>query len=304
MISILIPVYNYDCTILIKALCSQCVSLRDSDNDFDYEIILGDDCSTDESCITALSEIAKLPRCRLLHQDVNIGRAAIRNRLYEISCGDYLLFIDCDAEIVSDDFVKRYYNERQNADVICGALCNPSEKPYGCELRYKYEKEAELAGQRSVSFRTARPYDMLSTFNIMFRREVFGSILFDDRCTEYGYEDVLMGIRLKEEGYSILHTDNALLHRGINSNSSFLKNTEAGIRALYRIGEPLLSHSNLANTALRLKRWHLMGVFIFFFKLFKSIIRSNLLGRHPSLLLFKVYKLGYLCALMDKQEDL
>ena len=303
MISILIPVYNYDCTILIKALYSQCVSLRESDNDFDYEIILGDDCSTDESCITALSEIAKLPRCRLLHQDVNIGRAAIRNRLYEISCGDYLLFIDCDAEVVSDDFVERYYKDRKSADVVCGALCNPKEQPPGCELRYKYEIAAERAGQRTVSFRMMRPYAMFSTFNVMFHREVFGNILFDESCKEYGYEDVLMGLRLQEEGYSILHTDNALLHRGINSNSSFLKNTEAGIRTLWRIGEPLLSHSNLALTALRLKRWHLNGVFFLFFKLFKSRIHSNLCSYHPSLLLFKIYRLGYLSELMKGGKE-
>ncbi|MBQ9363598.1 MAG: glycosyltransferase, partial [Bacteroidaceae bacterium] len=239
-----------------------------------------------------------LTGCHVLHQDSNIGRAAIRNRLYEVSRGDYLLFIDCDAEVVSSDFMERYYNDRKSADVICGALCNPKEQPSGCELRYKYEIAAERAGQRTVSFRMKRPYEMFSTFNVMFRREVFGNILFDDRCTEYGYEDVLMGLRLQEKGFSILHTDNALLHRGINSNDSFLKNTEAGIRTLWRIGEPLLSHSNLALTALRLKRWHLTGAFLFFFKLFKSGIHSNLCSHHPLLLLFKVYKLGYLCELM------
>ena len=298
MISILIPVYNYDFTKLIQALSSQCAALRESDNGFEYEIIVGNDRSTEKKCIALLQEISRIPNCRVLHQNVNIGRAAIRNRLYEASRGDYLLFIDCDAEVVSDDFVKRYYDDREKADVICGALCNPTEKPRGCELRYKYEIAAERAGQRTVEFRKQRPYDMFSTFNVMFRREVFAKILFDESCHEYGYEDVLMGIRLQQEGFCILHTDNALLHRGINSNASFLENTEAGIRTLYQIGEPLLSHSNLARTAFRLKRWHLMGAFTLHFRIFRPLLRRNLLGHHPQLLLFKVYKLGYLCMIM------
>lgn len=48
MISILIPVYNYDCSLLIKELAAQSLQLKEElDGEFDYEIIVSDDASTD-----------------------------------------------------------------------------------------------------------------------------------------------------------------------------------------------------------------------------------------------------------------
>jgi len=41
--------------------------------------------------------------------DNNIGRAKIRNLFLKYAKYDYLLFLDCDTFIISDDFVAKIY---------------------------------------------------------------------------------------------------------------------------------------------------------------------------------------------------
>lgn len=297
MISILIPVFNYDCTALIKELSVQGGKLKEElAGEFDYEIIIGDDASTDVELQRKNRIAAQTIGCRYFEQDVNIGQACMRNAMADMSQFDYLLMIDADAEICTDDFVRRYWNDRDRGDVICGALRNPhGPAPKGCELRYRYEKQAERL--RDESTREKFPYNSFSTFNVMFRRDVFMNIRFDKRCTEYGHEDTLMGLMLRDMSYKVVHTDNPLVHQGLDSNASFINKTEMALRMLYRLGSPLQEHTGASRVAAKLEKWHLKGCATVLYKIFKNPIKKNLLGRHPSILLFQLYKLGYYCTL-------
>ena len=90
-LSILIPTYNWDCELLVKSLQSQCALLE-----IEYEIIVADDNSHDidkrNACKKALENI---PNCQFIQLEQNIGRAAIRNMLADISRYEKLLFLDC-----------------------------------------------------------------------------------------------------------------------------------------------------------------------------------------------------------------
>lgn len=98
-ISIVIPVYNTGRTI------ARCVeSITKGASYYDYEVILVDDGSTDQS----LSECKMLAnsnkRIKVIHQK-NSGAAAARNAGIKISNGDYITFVD------SDDYVTPNYFE-------------------------------------------------------------------------------------------------------------------------------------------------------------------------------------------------
>ena len=263
MLSILIPTYQRDCSALVLDLLSQAESFqRTSNGAFSYELIVGDDGSKGEAIEQLERALAGKPHCRLLRQTRNHGRAANCNQMAREAKGDWLLIIDDDAAVCSDTFIRDYWAVRLQADVVCGSLRNPPPPaPKGHELRYRYEKKAEP--RRRAAWRNRRPYDEFTTFNVLFSRRAFDAVQFDERCTEYGYEDVLMGLMLKERGFSVLHADIPLVHTGIDSNENFLRNTEASMRVLARIGEPLTSYAGASRTLRTLRRFGLGRVPIY-----------------------------------------
>lgn len=296
MLSILIPVYNYDCSELIRAIQAQAERLK-RDEGVDYEIIAGDDHSRPGRGIERVEQACGLPGCRFIPAATNIGRAARRNELAREAKGEWLLFIDCDALLTRGDFISKYYEEMLGgADVVCGGIEAVGTLPSpDVSLRFKYEQSA--AGIRSLEYRQANPYAHFSTFNFMVRRSVFSHIRFDESCKEYGYEDTLFGLRLKQDGIQIKHIDNPLVHNGLDTNSEFIAKTEQSMRTLHHLGRDIQSFSHVGAAALKLKDMHLDGLMAAWHHAFGRLERINLKGSDPSLLLFKIYKLGYYCTL-------
>lgn len=300
MLSILIPTYNYACAHLVCELQKQCEEAQASLQGFDYEIIVADDGSTDYASVEKNAAIEYLPNCRYEIRDENVGRARIRNWLMSKARFDWVLIIDCDADVVSDDFIMKYWEETDSEKIVVGGLSTPATAESGCELRHRYELAADSI--RSIEARRANPSQFFSTFNFLCPRHVLLEIPFDERCTEYGYEDALFGIEAERRGYSICHIDNPLLHLGINDSASFLCNSEAALRTLKHLGPPMTERARVANAASRFtkspfRRAFLKPLFILLYKMSKPLVRKNLLSSHPSLQLFAFYKLGYFLSL-------
>ena len=99
MISLVIPVYNLETKI------SRCIDsiLRQSYKDF--ELILVDDGSNDNSGIVCDQYALKDKRIRVLHK-ANNGVSSARNTGIEAANGDYLGFVD------GDDYVREDYLEQ------------------------------------------------------------------------------------------------------------------------------------------------------------------------------------------------
>lgn len=296
MLSILIPTYNMNCLCLVTDLQKQCEELQAQYGEsFDYEILVADDASTDEIIVNKNELIEYLPNCEYIRMASNVGRVPLRNWLLTNSRFDYVLFIDADAAVISDDFVLMYWENRHEKSVIVGGIKSPDTAQRGHELRLKYELVAEQ--QRTLSYRQAHPHDFFTTFNVMFHRTVLELVMFDERITEYGYEDALMGVKLAQMNIPVIHIDNPLLHTGINDNLSFLTNSEAALRMLHKLGAPMTDKARVAITYNKLVNWGVSGIFRTFFRINKGWMRKNLLSHHPSLFIFNLYKLGYFATL-------
>lgn len=287
-LSILIPTHNYDCTRLVYDLEAQ---LTEED-----EIIVGNDCSTDKNIVAKLSEIENSGKSRVFTPHDNdsrpLGRAAIRNALAREAKGEWLLFIDADAEVRSKTFIEDYLSATKFAPVVCGGTGNLPECPSPeCRLRYDYEVEAEK--RLTVVRRQRFPYSQLATFNFLIRRDIFLSICFDEGFKEYGYEDTCFGFQLKQRGIAIHHIDNKLTHLGIETSDVYLSKIETALRTLSKIEKEQRKLVRLSGFAMKLERYYLLGLVRCIFRLTKKYLRANLLGKHPNQKLFTFYKLGY-----------
>lgn len=300
-LSILLPSYNNVCVSLVQALQRQADALWGKlDKPFRYEIIVADDCSTDAACIDANRVIGDMLHCRYLRMEQNVGRAQIRNVLISESRGDYVLLIDSDLFLCDDNYLYKYATS--TADVVYGGTCIGGEglamvdneantENLKGNLRYIYEKKAEPS-HRAV-FRQLRPNQEISVCNLYARRDIMKAHPFDSRFKAYGYEDVLFGKRLAESGIEVTHIDNPVLINEFEPNSVFVKKTEEAILTLCRFEQDLEGYSNLKTKVTTLGRYIPLSLFRLWHRIMKNKEKRNLTGSKPSLLLFKLYKLGF-----------
>ena len=300
-LSILLPSYNNVCVSLVQVLQRQADALRGKlDKPFSYEIIVADDCSTDAACIDANRVIGDMLHCRYLRMEQNVGRAQIRNVLISESRGDYVLLIDSDLFLCDDNYLYKYATS--TADVVYGgtriggkgfAMVDDEANTENLKgnLRYIYEKKAEPS-HRAV-FRQLRPNQEISVCNLYARRDIMEAHPFDSRFKAYGYEDVLFGKRLAESGIEVTHIDNPVLINEFESNSVFVKKTEEAILTLCRFEQDLEGYSNLKTKVSTLGRYIPLSLFRLWHRIMKNKEKRKLTGSKPSLLLFKLYKLGF-----------
>lgn len=300
-LSILLPSYNNVCVSLVQVLQRQADALRGKlDKPFRYEIIVADDGSTDAACIDANRVIGDMLHCRYLRMEQNVGRAQIRNVLISESRGDYVLLIDSDLFLCDDNYLYKYATS--TADVVYGgtriggeglAMVDNEANTENLKgnLRYIYEKKAEPS--HWAVFRQLRPNQEISVCNLYARRDIMEAHPFDSRFKAYGYEDVLFGKRLAESGIEVTHIDNPVLINEFEPNSVFVKKTEEAILTLCRFEQDLEGYSNLKTKVTTLGRYIPLSLFRLWHRIMKNKEKRNLTGSKPSLLLFKLYKLGF-----------
>lgn len=110
-ISVVVPVHNAERTL------KQCLQALKNQTDLNYEVIIIDDCSTDDS-----PAIARESGFKTLSLDANKGQAVARNVGAKESNGQILAFVDSDV-IVPSDWLEKYRRlliAYANADMVCG----------------------------------------------------------------------------------------------------------------------------------------------------------------------------------------
>lgn len=288
-LSILIPNYNGDCRQQVSELAHQASEIPH----LNYEIIVADDGSTDPLSIAYGREINQLPCCRFLERPSNSGRAAIRNFLAREARYEWLLFMDGDMAIPRCDFIVRYLEG--DAPIVYGGY-QVGHAERSC-LRFIYEKANEHL--HTADQRRKRPFLHFHTSNFLIRRNIMLEHPLDERFRHYGYEDVFFGKQLRQASFSITHLDNPAGFFTFEDNPHFVAKTEEGLRTLHTFRSDLRGYSNLLTFIDGLHSPLLRSAIRIWHRLMGGIERRNLCGRHPSLKVFSIYKLGYYLNLKD-----
>ncbi len=299
MISICIPVYNFDVTELVDELIHQSKMTG-----YPIEIMLFDDHSL-AYYRKINSKLAGRDFVNYLEFDFNIGRSKIRNRLADFATGEWLLFLDCDLVIDNPDFLKQYVDVLTKAPVVCGGI-KYGNKPFRQELllRWKYGVYRE---RKSAARRQMKPHNSFMSGNFLIEYDTYHKIRFNEEISGYGHEDTLFGIELKRRGVEVYHIDNHLLHLGLEPCHDFLVKSEQSVinlTKLMRMAPDLRRDLERSVRILIVFRFlRTLGLIIplrWIFRVVNPIIRKHLCGKRPSLLLFDVYKLALLAKLYNK----
>ena len=211
-LSVLIPVYNRDCSQLVRALQRQAMRIEG----LQFEILVADDGSSQEELKAANRAVNQWQGCRVVERATNGGRAVIRNLLAKEARGEYLLFLDSNVSLLHDDFLLRYVEQggeqSSEVDVLVGGyeLTPAAGYEVNGNLRYRYELSCSAANR--VEERAKRPYMAFVSKNFMIRRKVMLQCPFDERIRRYGYEDVLLGKRLQQARAQVKYVEIGRAH--------------------------------------------------------------------------------------------
>ncbi|MDY3547815.1 glycosyltransferase family 2 protein [Riemerella anatipestifer] len=292
MISICIPIYNTEVTTLVTALKSEIKT-----NHLNAEIVLIDDASDEhyrelnKPLETVVDTMVWLPE--------NVGRARIRNLFLKHTKGQYLLFLDGDGEIISNQFIQNYQKfitENKDAKVVYGGRYIRKEEPsVERHLRWKFANERE---NLPLFQREKNKHLSFQTNNFLIESETFSRCLFDEQLTGYGYEDLVFAKDLKDKGVNVFHIDNPILNIDLETNEVYLKKVEDSINNLHFL---LKNSSKRVEDIKLIKAYYLVNklklnsILSRLFSSFgKEFLREKLLSGKVSLRYLDVYKLGLL----------
>ncbi len=291
MLSICIPIYNFDVTTLVQSLIKEKSQLNDI-----VEILLIDDGSTIHK--EKNKELART--CSYIELHTNIGRSKIRNLFTSYAKQPYLLFLDCDSLLTSPNFIANYLIEiKKGVLICCGGRIYPKQCPsIHQRLSWKY---GIISESKPAAVRSQNPNSSFMTNNFIIQKALFNTIKFDERLTEYGHEDTLFGYELKKNQLSIVHIQNPILNGALETNENFIRKTEVGIQNLVLIlnfiDDDLTFYKDihLLRTYLKVKPFR--SVFLIIVKIYNPIIRFLILRGIVNIHLFNLYKLGVLLSI-------
>lgn len=286
-VSILIPTYNNPCYELVREIHRQAEGIHG----LRYEILVADDVSTDKQRMAANDKIEEMTNCRLIRRKGHLGGAGNRNQLAKEAQFDWLLFLDCHVMPSTSNLIYNYITQADDADIVCGGIT--IEQPsYDADsnLRYLYEKA--LLEQHFTVSQQQMSFLQLHYNNLFIKKSIVERIPFLDFGT-YGYSGVIYYKKLKENDIAIKAINNPICLVRMEPNAIYVAKEEEAIRTLHNNKEVLKGYSHTLRRAERLSRMHLKALTRVFFELFHERIKDNLLGEKPSLVMFKIYKLGY-----------
>jgi len=290
MLSVLIPVKDWNPFSLVKSLADQLTRSGEP-----FEILVSDDSAIGKSTNISI-QVSRIPGVKYFCREHPLGRSANRNFLGDQAKYKYFLFIDGDAGMAKDNFIRNYLDRLDPNTVLYGGTLYQEEPPDpDYFLRWKYGRARE---QCSAEKRQKRPWKSFSTFNFLIPAGIFNSIRFNETISGYGHEDTVFGINMHQSGVKIIHLDNGLIHLGLESSSAYLdkvRESGANLSRLYSgkiLPEEFTGDIRLLVSWKRVKKLGLSHLVSTWFRFRRRSMEKRLCGPYPSLLLLDLYKLG------------
>ncbi|MFM2368879.1 MAG: hypothetical protein RL619_1179 [Bacteroidota bacterium] len=292
MLSILIPLYNYNVYPLVLELYKQC-----TDCGIDFEILCQDDAS--QSDLNVFNEnVNTLSNCSFVSLKKNLAHRENRNSLAEKAKFDYLLFIDGDSIIIQDNYIQKYIVNFTDFDVLYGGRIHPEKCPSDNQkLRWKYGRFIE---DKTTANRNKNPYQSLLFNNTVIKKDCFNKMKFDKNIKKYGHDDTQLSYQLSLLKSKVNHIENPVEHGAIDINLDYLNKTKESLEnlmTLYKEEKIDIEFIRLLQLYHFLKRTKSTFIISKIHSLFEKYLLQNLTGNNPNLFLYNWFRVGYLCSI-------
>ena len=287
MISILVPVYNYDIRDLASELNNQ-ISVLDTK----IEVIFYDDFSTKKNITETNKNTANQFGFTFYTSDLNRGIAEALNYLSTLAKYDWLIYLDADVVPVNSNFIEIYIqliNDQNKA--FCGGLLYQEDKPKEGILRWKYGQKYEV---QTLEQANKNPYLNFKTCNFLIHKSVLGKNKFKSKNNLYGNIDTLFGLNLKQINIDVFFIENRVYHYGLEDSITFLNKTDLAIDSvisMYMNKNLKIENTRLIKFYLILKKGRITNLCKLFLENLKPMMLKNLKSNNPSVNIFQLYKL-------------
>lgn len=199
IISVIVPIYN------VAPYLRRCLDSLKNQSFKQIEVICIDDGSTDTSGVIA-DEYAnenEWPLFKVVHNKDNRGLSATRNIGIDISCGDWLMFVDSD-DWVDKEFCRLPFEAalKENADMVIVS----GEMIRRCKKTKIIDTDAPAGVIDEFS---AHEYGTMLAWNKLYHKKLFASIRYPEKRT---YEDVATTHEFVHEAKKIVLLKDSLYH--------------------------------------------------------------------------------------------
>ncbi len=199
--SIVIPTYNR-LPILQKALRALEIQTFDAKLVTNYEIIVVDDGSTDGTIAWLNNTMLELPHLKIYEQS-HKGASAARNLGVGQAIGDTIIFIDSDI-VVTPSFLQCHATALIQEQEVLG---NDKIFTYGAVINTANFEEPTSEAYKIIDFSNA----YFATTNVAIAKHWLLDVgLFDLGFDLYGWEDLELGVRLKNCGIKMVKCPEAV----------------------------------------------------------------------------------------------
>jgi len=229
------------------------------------EILIADDCSTDDSVNVIKNWIAKNEISHFLQNSSNQGNTKTFNQLFKLAKGDYIVDLACD-DVLMKDCIEKQVNQFRNSKINNLAIVYGNLEVInqdGKFIRYYYEvdqtkKVLQLPPSGDIYESIIGQKEKICSVTAMIKRDIFETIGYYDE--NLAYEDLDFWIRTARV-YNFEFIDAILAQKRelpnslgaqffIKGNKKINYSTYLILQKAYRLNETKSEHKSL------LKRIH------------------------------------------------
>lgn len=220
-LSVIIPCYN--CEKYIQETVNSVLKQKYTD----FEIILIDDCSTDNTLSIIKEYQKKDARIRVFFNEKNIGVALTRNKGVEVANADYIAFLDSDDVWYEEklEIQMQYMLTHENVDMTA-----TSYELYDGEMINKINTY-EIP--ENINYNMMLYENVIGLSTVIMKKKVFSVFKMSN---EYMHEDYELWLKLLKNDYVIIGIREVLVKYRVfqdSRNSNKFKSLKERIKILY-----------------------------------------------------------------------
>ncbi|MGE7090245.1 glycosyltransferase [Lysinibacillus sp. NPDC048646] len=211
-ISVVIPTFNAEKFIEKSIMCilNQTVKID--------EIIIIDDCSSDQTCEVVKDLLKEHSTIKLVEQKVNQGASSARNQGIHEATGDWILFLDADdecSEVLVETYVAKINEVREDISVIYTAYYQIDEHSHVISSQLSGKRLSAIEGFCDILIRNP----IISPSGVLVNKKRLHELHGFNTQIKY-VEDVDLWVRLLDNNYSIEYINKPLSFIRRHSNNT------------------------------------------------------------------------------------